>query len=87
MGDGIRLADIGEELVAKAFTLGSAFDEAGDVHECEPRRNDLGAARDPGQIVKPRIRHADIAHIGLDGAERIIRRLRRRGLRERVEER
>ena len=38
MGDGIRLADIGEELVAQAFALGSAFHEAGDIHEGQPRR-------------------------------------------------
>ena len=38
-------------------------------------------------VVEPRIGHADIADIGLDGAERIIRRLRRRRLRQRVEER
>ena len=39
-----------------------------------------------GQLVEPRIGHGDIADIRLDGAERIIRRLRRRRLRQRVEE-
>ncbi len=38
------------------------------------------------QRVEARIRHRHLADIRLDGAERIIRRLRRRGLRQRVEE-
>ena len=37
--------------------------------------------------VEPRIGHRDLADIRLDGAERIVRRLRRRRLRQRVEER
>ena len=39
MGDGIGLADIGEELVAQAFTLRGAGDEAGDVDELHGGRN------------------------------------------------
>ena len=33
VGDGIGLADVGEELVAQAFTLGGARHQAGDVDE------------------------------------------------------
>ena len=36
---------------------------------------------------KPRVRHGDLADVRLDGAERIVRRLRRRGLRQRIEQR
>ena len=43
--------------------------------------------RDRRELVEPRIGHRDLADIRLDGAERIIRRLRRRRLRQRVEER
>ena len=39
------------------------------------------------QRVQPRIGHRDVADVGLDGAERIVGRLRRGGLRQRVEER
>src|SRR5665213_541639 len=39
------------------------------------------------QGLKPHIRDGDIAHIRLDGAKRIIRRLRSGRLRQRVEER
>ena len=40
-----------------------------------------------GQLVEPRIGHRDLADIRLDGAERIIRRLRRRRLGQRIEQR
>ncbi len=33
VGDGIGLADVGEELVAQTFTLGGARHQAGDVDE------------------------------------------------------
>ncbi len=38
-------------------------------------------------VVQPRVGHGDVADVGLDGAERIIRRLGGGGLGERVEER
>ena len=40
-----------------------------------------------GQHVEPRVGHRDVADIRLDRAERIVRRLRGRGLRQRIEER
>ena len=42
---------------------------------------------DARQRIEPRIGHRDLADVRLDGAERIVRRLRGRGLRERIEER
>ena len=39
------------------------------------------------QLVEPRIRHSDLADIRLDRAEGIVRRLRCRRLRQRIEER
>ena len=41
MGDGVDLADGGEELVAEPFALRGALHQAGDVDECQPRRDDL----------------------------------------------
>ena len=87
MGDGVDLADIGEELIAEAFALRGAAHEAGDIDEGEARRNDFRRSRDRGQRGEPRVGHGDLAHIRLDRAERVVRRLRRRGLRQRVEER
>ena len=42
---------------------------------------------DGRELVEPRIGHRDLADIRLDGAERIVRRLRRRRLRQRIEQR
>ena len=67
--------------------LRGAAHQAGDVDEGEPRRHDLDRLGELRQRVEPRIRHRDLADIRLDGAERIVRRLRRRGLGQRVEER
>ena len=41
---------------------------------------------DLGELVEARVGHADVADVGLDGAEGIVGGLRRRRLRERVEE-
>ncbi len=58
LGDGLGLADVGEELVAQAFALGRALHDAGDVHEghrggqqalgAEDRRRALRAAGPAG---------------------------------------
>ena len=45
---------------------------------------DLAIARD---LVEPRVGHGDAADVGLDRAERIVRRLRRRGLGQGIEKR
>src|ERR1700743_3649511 len=82
----VHFADIGEELVAEAFALGRAAHKARDINKRDARRNDLGRFGDGGQLLDTRIGHGHVADIRLDGAERIIRRLRRRGLRQRVEE-
>ena len=86
IGDGVHLADVAEELVAEAFALRRAAHEPGDVDEGQPGRQDLRRLADRCQLVEPLVRHADLADIGLDGAERIVGRLRRRRLRQRVEE-
>ena len=86
MHDGVAFADVGEELVAEALALRRAAHDARDVDEGDARRDDLRRARDGCERVEPRIGHGDVAHVRLDGAERIIRRLRRRRLGERVEE-
>ena len=44
--DRIGLADVGEELVAQAFALRGAGDQAGDVDELDDRRNHLLRFRD-----------------------------------------
>ena len=75
LGDGLRLADVGEELVAQPFALGGALDDAGDVHEghrrraatrCEPKISASFCSRG--------IRQVHDADIGFDGGERVVRR-------------
>ena len=87
MRDRVDLADIGEELVAEPLAFRGAAHEAGDIDEGEPRRNDLRRLGELRQLVEARIGHRDLADIRLDGAERIVRRLRRRGRGQRVEQR
>ena len=82
MGDGVAFADIGEELVAEPFAFRGAAHEAGDIDEGEPRRDDFLGTGDASQTLEARVGHRHIADIRLDGAERIIRRLRRRRLRQ-----
>ena len=87
VGDGVDLADVRQELVAEAFALGGAAHQARDVDEGEPRRDDLARLGDRRELVEPLIGHADLADVGLDGAEWIVGGLGRRRLRQRVEER
>ena len=69
MDDGIGLANIGQELVAKARTLTGALHQTGDVHELNDRRGLFIRLIHLSQLIQPRIRHRHHAHIGLDGAE------------------
>ena len=85
--DGIDLADIGQELVAEALALRGAAHQAGDIHEGQPGRHDLGRLGKLGQHVKTRVRHRDLADVRLDRAERIVRGLGGRRLRQSIEER
>src|SRR5262249_16808375 len=87
MRDGVDLTDVGEKLVAETFALGGAAHEARDIDEGESRRLDPRRLREFRQHVEARIGHHHLAHVRLDGAEGIVRRLRRRGCRQRVEER
>ncbi|MNL33649.1 hypothetical protein D3C87_1555740 [compost metagenome] len=70
--DGVGFADIGQELVAQALALGRARHQAGDIDEFHRRRQDTLWLDDLSQLRKPRIRHFHDAHIGFDGAERIV---------------
>ena len=84
--DGVDLADVGEELVAQPLALRGAAHQAGDIDEFELRGDDLGRLGDRGKGIEALVGHGDPADIGLDGAERIVRRLGRGGGREGVEE-
>ena len=87
VNDRIDLADIGEELVAEAFALTGAADEAGDVDELDLGLDLLRRGGNCTDLVEPLVGHGDAADIRLDRAERIVRRLRRGGLGQSVEKR
>ena len=72
MDDGIGLANIGQELVAKARTLTGALHQTGDVHELDDRRGLFVRLIDLCQLVQPCIRHCYHAHVGVNGAEGVV---------------
>ena len=86
IGDGIDFADVGQKLVAEALALGGAAHQAGDVDKGKPRWDDLPGLGYGGEFIEALVRYTDLANVRLDGAERVVRRLRSRGLRQRVEE-
>jgi hypothetical protein len=83
--DRVGLANVGEELVAEAFTLCCSLDEAGDVDELHDGGDSLLRLHDLGDHDQPRIGHFDHPNVWFDCAERIVRRFRARGG-ERVEQ-
>ena len=87
VGDGIDFADMGEELVAEPFALGSAPCTS-PAMSTKVRRVGSGAfrLRHFRNFFEPRIGHRHLAHIGLDRAKGVVRGLRRGSLRQGVEE-
>ena len=72
MRNRVGFADVGEELVAEAFTLGRASYQSGDIDKFNDRRDHLLRFDDDRQRGESRIGYFDNADIGLDGAERIV---------------
>lgn len=86
MHDGIDFANVGEELVAQAFALRRAAHQAGNIDEGDACRDQLFRLGDLGKLLHTRIGNRHFTGVRLDRAERIIRRLRRRRLGQRVEQ-
>ena len=86
VSDCINLADMRQELVTEALALGCTAHQTGDIDEGQPGRNGFRALTDLGKLVEARIRHAHFADVRLDGAKRVVGRLGRRSLRQRIEE-
>ena len=75
MHDSVHLADIGQELVAQTLAPGSALYKTCDVHELQRCRGELLGVVHLSELVQPLVRYGNYAHVRLDGAERVIRRL------------
>ncbi len=86
IGDGIDLADVGEELVAEPFALGGAAHQPGDVDEGQPCGDHLSGLGNSGELVEARVGDRNLADIRLDGAERVVGGLRRGALGQSVEQ-
>ena len=85
--DGIDFADVRQELVAKPVALRRSADQAGDVDELDLGFDLLRRLGDLADSVEPLVGNGDAADVRLDRAEGIVRRLRRRGLGQRIEKR
>ena len=68
----INLTDMGEELVAETFALGSALYKTCDINEFNDSGGELLGLMEISQPVQPLIRHGNHTHIGVNGAESII---------------
>ena len=76
--DGVRVADVGEELVAQSFAFRRAFDQSGDIDDFDGGRNHPLGFVDLGQPDEPPVGDGDYAHVGFDGAKGKVSRLRLR---------
>ena len=64
LADRVRLADVGQELVAQAFAFGGALDDAGDVDEGDGRGHDLLGVHQLGEHGKALVRQRNDAVFG-----------------------
>ena len=69
MNDGVGLADVAQELVAEALTLGSTLHQSGDVYNLAGGGHDASGVYYLGELCESFVRHGDHAHVRLDGAE------------------
>ncbi len=70
--DGVDFADMGEELVAEAFALGGAADDAGDIDDAEQRGDEFVGGDADADFFEAVVRDGDDADVGLDGGEGVI---------------
>ena len=82
----IGLADIRQELIAEPLAFRCAGDKPRDIDELDRCRNRALRPRDRGERRESRIGNLDDAHVGLDGAKRIVFR-RGSGPGKRIEQR
>ena len=73
--DGVGLADVGQELVAEAFTAGGALHQTRDVHDLHRGGNGALGLANLRQHLQTLVRNGSGTHVGFDRAEREIRAL------------
>ena len=72
MCDGITLANVGKELIAKTFTLARSCNETGDIDKFDSSGHDAFGLNNLRELLQAGIRHFNNAYIGFNGAERIV---------------
>ena len=72
MDDGVRLPDIGQELVAQARALAGALHQTRNIHELDDGRGLFVRLVHLGQLVQPLVGHCHHTHIGVNGAEGVV---------------
>ncbi|MPM18813.1 hypothetical protein SDC9_65229 [bioreactor metagenome] len=70
-----RLPDIGQKFVAKSLSLGSALHQARDVHKFHHGGGSFLGVIKFREPCEPQVGDRHHTHIGIDGAERIVRAL------------
>src|SRR6516165_10806295 len=87
MNERIDFADVAQKLISQPFALRRSFDQPGNVHKLESRRNEVADFDDLAQPFQPFVWHTYSPKVRLNRAERII--LRGRFVRSgyRIEER
>ena len=76
MDNRVYLTDVRQELIAQTLALGRAAHQTGNVHELNDRRGGLLGVVQIGQRLETVVGYGNHAHVGVDGAERIVRALR-----------
>ncbi|MNW46630.1 hypothetical protein D3C74_239360 [compost metagenome] len=72
MNDGIHLADVRQELVAKTLALARTAHQSGDIDKFKCRRNRAVRNDQFGQLVESLVRHLNHADVWIDRTKRIV---------------
>ena len=72
LDDRVGFADVGEELVAKAFSFRGSFDESRDIDETNRGIDDFFTMGLVGEGAEPRVVNVDDAEVGIDRAEGVV---------------
>src|SRR5690606_27865203 len=75
MHDSVYLANIGQELIPQPLTFAGAFYQAGNVYKLNGSRNDTLRFNQVLKDTQALVRHADDAHVRLNGTKREVGRL------------
>ena len=78
MNDRVGVADVAEEFVAESLAFRRPFHQSRDIDDFDRRGDHALGVVDLGQPDQPLVGDRDDAHVGLDGAEREVGRLRLR---------